>query len=105
MKKQLFVYYLSIFFVSGAFAQYPAAQRSTGTSYIPPKNTIKISLLTFGGKADNTTDNSAAMLQAVKSANGKPLIIDIPAGNYIFKNRFRCHPVSCCAALAVIKQC
>ena len=39
----------------------------------------------MGGKADNTTDNAIALQNAIKSFNGDFGIIEIPAGNYLFK--------------------
>ena len=79
---------LSIIF----FLNLPASPTYTNTDWsnsgatIPTLSNAKtISILDFGGKADNNTDNSIALQNAIKSAEGKPTIINIPSGNYTFK--------------------
>lgn len=57
----------------------------SGSNYSVPASAKKVSILDFGGKADNTTDNSTALQNAVKSLNGIPGIIEIPAGNFLIK--------------------
>jgi hypothetical protein len=56
-----------------------------GCNFIIPANAKKVSILDFGGKADNSTDNSSALQNAIKSINGVYGIIEIPNGNYLFK--------------------
>ena len=56
-----------------------------GADFIIPDSLKKISILDFGGKADNSTDNSVALQTAIKSLNGSFGVIEIPAGNYLFK--------------------
>lgn len=53
------------------------------STVIPTSKTI--SIVNFGGKADYNTDNAPALQAAIKSTNGIPTTILIPAGNYIFK--------------------
>lgn len=77
----LFVLY-SYLYVS---AQYPTNWNSFGKQIINTNPSPIISILSFGGKADNSTDNSSALQTAIKSANGKPITIEFPAGNYLFK--------------------
>lgn len=50
-----------------------------------PADAKKITLMDFGGKADNSTDNSTAMQNALKALNGNAGVIEIPAGTYLFK--------------------
>lgn len=57
----------------------------SGAASTIPAEAKKISIIDFGGKADNITDNSPALSGAIKSANGAYTIIHIPAGNYLFK--------------------
>lgn len=58
---------------------------NTGSSFNLPASGKKISILDFGGKADNVTDNSVALQNAIKSLNGNFGTIEIPAGNFLFK--------------------
>lgn len=58
---------------------------NSGTNYNIPASAKKISIMDFGGKADNSTDNSTALQNAIKSLNGIPGIIEIPAGIFLFK--------------------
>lgn len=48
-------------------------------------NGKQLNLMDFGCKADNATDNSTALQNAIKSLNGSSGVIEIPAGNYVFK--------------------
>lgn len=52
---------------------------NTGTSGNVPTNSKKISITDFGAKTDNSTDNSIALQNAIKSLNGTPGIIEIPS--------------------------
>jgi hypothetical protein len=56
-----------------------------GASANMPTNSKKISIIDFGGKPDNITDNSIALQNSIKSFNGTPGIIEIPDGNFLFK--------------------
>lgn len=58
---------------------------NTGASVDFPASVKKIAVTDFGGKADNVTDNSIALQNAIKSLNGELGIIEIPAGIYLFK--------------------
>lgn len=58
---------------------------NTGNTFIIPANTKKISITDFGAKADNSTDNSIALQNAIKSFNGNFGIIEIPNGTYLLK--------------------
>jgi hypothetical protein len=88
MNKQIFIL-IFIFFVS--HLAYPENSKSfsnwnnAGTNYSVTASAKKISILDFGGKADNATDNSTALQNAIKSLNGIPGIIEIPAGNFLIK--------------------
>lgn len=57
----------------------------SGSNYTVPATAKKISILEFGGKADNATDNSTALQNAIKSLNGNSGVIEIPAGNFLIK--------------------
>ncbi|MCC6584615.1 MAG: right-handed parallel beta-helix repeat-containing protein, partial [Chitinophagales bacterium] len=57
----------------------------SGTNYSVPASAKKVSIIDFGGKADNVTDNSTALQNAIKSLSGNYGIIEIPAGNFLFK--------------------
>ncbi|MBP8192103.1 MAG: right-handed parallel beta-helix repeat-containing protein [Chitinophagales bacterium] len=57
----------------------------SGSNYSVPATAKKISILEFGGKADNATDNSTALQNAIKSLNGNSGVIEIPAGNFLIK--------------------
>jgi hypothetical protein len=50
-----------------------------------PSVAKKIMLTDFGGKADNVSDNSVALQNAINSLNGNAGIIEIPAGNFLIK--------------------
>lgn len=58
---------------------------NTGNTFIVPSTAKKISIAEFGAKADNVTDNTTALQNAIKSLNGVFGIIEIPSGNYLFK--------------------
>ena len=58
---------------------------NTGFQFTIPATVKRISIIDFGGKADNITDNSSALQNAIKSLNGNFGIIEIPTGNYLFK--------------------
>ncbi|MCC6516741.1 MAG: right-handed parallel beta-helix repeat-containing protein [Chitinophagales bacterium] len=86
MKKMLFI--LQIICVQLLFATYPIKDvqwTSFAHSSTFPASVKKVSIITFGAKADNTTDNSIAIKNAIQSFNGNYGIIEIPAGKYLFK--------------------
>ncbi|MFN8295863.1 MAG: glycosyl hydrolase family 28-related protein [Chitinophagales bacterium] len=58
---------------------------NTGTSGNVLTNSKKISITDFGAKTDNSTDNSIALQNAIKSLNGTPGIIEIPSGIFLLK--------------------
>ena len=58
---------------------------NVGNHFVIPTNAKKISITKFGGKADNLTDNSIALQNAIKSFNGEFGIILFPDGNFMFK--------------------
>lgn len=56
-----------------------------GYHFTIPAAAQKLSILDFGGKADNVTDNALALQNAIQSLNGKFGIILFPTGNFAFK--------------------
>lgn len=58
---------------------------NTGNHFTIPSTAKKINITDFGGKADNVTDNSIVLQNAIKSFNGNFGIILFPDGNFIFK--------------------
>lgn len=58
---------------------------NSGSNFELPSNTKTININDFGGKSDNTTDNSVALQNAIASLVGNSGIIQIPKGNYLFK--------------------
>jgi len=58
---------------------------NSGYHFTIPAAAQKLSILDFGGKADNVTDNALALQNAIQSLNGKFGIILFPTGNFAFK--------------------
>lgn len=83
---------LFLLFGSHCFGQTLNAGRTTnwkkakhvGTFFEP---SLTVNLLNFGGNNTGNVANDAAFTAAVNSLNGKPGIIYLPAGNYLFQNQ------------------
>ena len=81
----LFVLLNDLFPVLAVDANLKNEWSQSGSNYSVPATAKKISILEFGGKADNATDNSTALQNAIKSLNGNSGVIEIPAGNFLIK--------------------
>ena len=77
-----FGFSLSIFSIE---KNYVSEWNNVGKASETNTTTKKISLTDFGLKTDNTSDNSIALQNAIKSLNGFAGIIEIPTGNFLFK--------------------